>query len=62
MFLCTLIFFSSIYLAMQGVYIHVCRTGNTNLIYSSNLWILIDINLGLYRYKNCRGIKDNWIL
>lgn len=38
------------------------NTGNTNLIYSSNLWILIDINLGLYRYKNCRGIKDNWIL
>lgn len=35
------------------------NTGNTNLIYSSNLWILIDINLG---YKNCRGIKDNWIL
>lgn len=38
------------------------NTGNTNLIYGSNLWILIDINLGLYRYKNCRGIKDNWIL
>lgn len=38
------------------------NTGNTNLIYSSNLWILIDINLGLYRYKNCRGFKDNWIL
>lgn len=37
------------------------NTGNTNLIYSSNLWIF-DINLGLYRYKNCRGIKDNWIL
>lgn len=53
---------------MQGVYIYMYADldlyarNNTNLICSSNLWILIDINLGLYRYKNCRGIKDNWIL